>query len=431
MKRIAFFLPALILLSLPLLSQTAGSDPGFGIKFSGFVRSDIFFDTRQTVAARDGAFHLWPQKALFDNNGIDINARSNFNMLAILSRLTGTITGPDAFGAKTSGIIESDFFGQANDNISLVRLRIAYIKLSWDKTDLMIGQFWNPFFFTDNIPSTTSINSGTPFNSFGRNPQVRFTTRAGGFTFLAAALSQRDFASYASGGNGPASASSTYLRNAALPDLHLQIHFNHASDGDASILAGAGIAYKSIVPRLSVPTIIPAGNLEVDEHISGLSAVAFARLTTKPVVIKLYARYGENLTDMLSPGGYGVTGTTSLPGGYERTYAPLRVNSIWADMQTRGKTFQTGIFGGWLINRGTREELSGTTNSLFGNAQEIGAMFRIAPRVNFISGKTKFSFETEYTSASFGDGTYDNHGLPLNKTTVGNTRFIFTSVYSF
>jgi hypothetical protein len=424
MKRSILFLLSFCISILPLLSQTTGGDPAFGIKFSGFVRSDIFFDSRQTVAAREGVFLLWPAKEQLDVNGDDLNARSNFNMLAILSRLSGAITGPDAFGAKTTGTIELDFFGQANDNISLVRLRHAFLKLTWKNTDLLIGQTWNPFFVADNIPSTASINSGTPFNSFARNPQVRLTMKLSGFTIMAAALSQRDFASYASNFAGAATPSSTYLRNAAVPDMHFQIHYGLNSTAGVSLLTGAGIAYKTIVPRLSYSSLIPPfATTKVDESISGLSAFAFARLITKPVTLKVYARYGENLTDLLSPGGYGITGVT--PVGV--TYAPIRINSLWVDLQTNGAKFQTGIFGGYLINNGTKEE----TGMIYGNANEIGGMMRIAPRINFISGKTKFSFETEYTTGDFGDGTYDIHGVPLNTTTVGNLRLVFTSIYTF
>jgi hypothetical protein len=428
MKRTLFILMGMAVSIIPLLSQNSAGEPSFGIKFSGFVRSDIFFDTRQTVAAREGVFLLWPQKAQFDIAGQDLNAKSNFNMLAILSRVSGAITGPDAFGAKTSGMIEFDFFGQANDNISLVRLRHGYLKLTWKNTDLLIGQYWNPFFLTDNIPSTTSINSGTPFNSFARNPQVRLTVKAGDLSLMAAALSQRDFANYASSGTAAATASSTYLRNSAIPDLHLQAHYNIKADNGISLLTGAGIAYKTIVPRLSAPLLFPVGTIAVEESISGLSAIAFARLTTKPVTLKLYARYGENLTDLLSPGGYGIIGPV-VPIGYDQLYAPVRIRSFWADLQTNGARFQTGVFAGYLVNGGTKKEI--LENMVFGNAQEITSMMRVAPRVNFISGKTKFSFETEYTKAGFGDGTYDNHGVPQNEISVGNLRFIFTSIYSF
>ncbi len=35
-------------------------EKNFGVKFSGFVKNDFFYDTRQTVAAREGHFLLWP-----------------------------------------------------------------------------------------------------------------------------------------------------------------------------------------------------------------------------------------------------------------------------------------------------------------------------------------------------------------------------------
>ncbi len=60
------------------------------------------------------------QLRILDMNGDDINAGTNFNMLAIQSRISLALSGPDALGAKTSGLIEGDFFAQANDNIDLV-----------------------------------------------------------------------------------------------------------------------------------------------------------------------------------------------------------------------------------------------------------------------------------------------------------------------
>ena len=67
-------------------------------------------------------------------NNIDINAKSGFNILSIQSRLTGKITGPDAFGAKTSGQLEGEFFGTADSDVNGFRLRHAFVKLDWENT---------------------------------------------------------------------------------------------------------------------------------------------------------------------------------------------------------------------------------------------------------------------------------------------------------
>ena len=125
-----YIIVALALLCTVAVSAQEKEESKFGVKISGFVKNDFFWDSRQTVAAREGHFLLWPQPEFIDENGEDINAKASFNFLAIQSRLTGTITGPDAFGAKTSGLIEGDFFAQANAHIDLFRLRHAFVKLN-------------------------------------------------------------------------------------------------------------------------------------------------------------------------------------------------------------------------------------------------------------------------------------------------------------
>ena len=47
------------------------------IKFeaSGFIKSDIFFDSRQNVEALEGLLHIFPKDESLDENGKDINAK--------------------------------------------------------------------------------------------------------------------------------------------------------------------------------------------------------------------------------------------------------------------------------------------------------------------------------------------------------------------
>jgi len=120
--------------------------PLFGIIFSGYVKTDIFFDTRQTNGLRDGHFLLFPEPVKADADGKDINAKSAYNILSIQTRLAGSIWGPDALGAKTSGYFEAEFFGNVNPNINTLRLRHAWIKLAWPRTELLVGQWWHPMF---------------------------------------------------------------------------------------------------------------------------------------------------------------------------------------------------------------------------------------------------------------------------------------------
>ena len=128
----------LIVLLLPIL--TIAQKKKVKLKFSGFVKSDVFWNSRQSVAVREGHFYLYPKNELLDMNGDDVNAKSDFNILSIQTRLKLAITGPDAFGAKTSALIEGAFFGTTDPDINGFRLRHAYAKLNWTNTELLVGQ---------------------------------------------------------------------------------------------------------------------------------------------------------------------------------------------------------------------------------------------------------------------------------------------------
>ena len=145
------------------------------VKISGFVWTESIFDTRQTVNARENDVLLYPANELLDANGEDINAKSNFNMLNIHSRANLKITAPSFLNAKVSGLIEGDFVGSANDKIGLFRLRHAMVKLNWDKSELLAGQYWHPMFPTDVFPQVVSWNAGVPFHPLDRSAQLRYS----------------------------------------------------------------------------------------------------------------------------------------------------------------------------------------------------------------------------------------------------------------
>lgn len=405
------------------LAVDAQEESKFGIKFSGFIKNDFFWDSRQTVAAREGHFLLWPSPELLDENGEDINANPNFNFLAVQSRIGISVSGPDAFGAKTSGLIEGDFFAQANDNINLLRLRHALIKLNWTHLELMAGQFWNPFFVTGCFPGTVSFNTGTPLQSFARNPQLRLTYKTGGLSILAAALSQRDFTSV--GENG---ANSSYLRNSSIPDLHFQVHFGTSKESGLNILTGAGLAYKTIVPRTSSSPFTGSRTYKVKEKVSGLSAIAFSKLTTDPVTVKLQVRYGENISDLLAISGFGVSNMVDLNTG-EREYTPLKSMTFWGEVHTNGNP-QVGVFGGLTSNNGSKEELLFPGTDVFGRATTIRTLYRISPRIAYNSGKVRIAAELEYTNAAYGSG-YNEFYIPSETTSVGNMRVLMAIFYFF
>ena len=181
-------------------SQKSEKKNNIKINFSGFIKNDYFWDTRQTVSAREGHFMLFPAPVKLDPDGVDINSSPNFNFLSIQSRIRVNVTGFRALNADITGKLEADFFGQLNPNINLLRLRLAYVDIDWGNTELRFGQDWIPMFITDCFPGTVSFNTGSPIQPFGRNPQVKLTQKFGKFKLIGVAMAHRDYADRGAGG---------------------------------------------------------------------------------------------------------------------------------------------------------------------------------------------------------------------------------------
>jgi len=270
-KQLSVVLIALLGLTYYGYGQAKKADKKTGIKWGGFVKVDYMADTHQTVTAREGHFLLFPTA---DGPNSD---RANFNILAVQTRLKGSFSGPDFFGWKTSGVIEGAFFGQANANINSFRLRHAFVKLSNDKVEIIMGQYWHPMFVTAVFPGTYSFNTGVPFQPFSRNPQLRITTK-GKVKFIAVMFSERDFAS-----RGPIGTTSKYVRDAFIPQLHAQLQFV----GKSSV-GGFGVNLKSMRPTLAA------------DNVTNTSFITYFKTKSGSTTFKLEGVYGENMSDLLS-----------------------------------------------------------------------------------------------------------------------------------
>jgi hypothetical protein len=403
-----------LFISISTIHSQDKQDSKWGINFSGFVKTDFIFDSRQTVNAREGHFLFFPQPEFLDKKGNDLNAKPSFNILSIQTRLNGKITGPDAFGAKSSAMIEAEFFGTSDADINGFRLRHATINLDWEKTSIMAGQYWHPMFVTDCFPGTISFNTGAPFQPFTRNPQLRLTQKlSNNFSAILAAYSERDFQDY-----GPVGQSSVYLRNAVIPGLHLQFQYK-----TNKVLFGVGGDYKTLKPRLYT-----ANNDPTDEKVSSMAIEGYTKLNLEPVTIKLEGIYGKNLANMFMLGGYAVK---SMDTAKYETYTPINIFSFWGDI-SGGKTIEIGLFGGYTKNLGADDNVLGVgTANYFARGSNVDGLFRLSPRVAFNSGKVKLAFELEYTSAAYGTPNNLNKGKVENTTSVANARGLMAFFYYF
>jgi len=400
----------------PAAAQAEKAAPAFGISLSGFVKTDIFYDSRQTVSFREGHFFLFPKGPVADPDGADINARSGFNILSVQTRLVGKITGPDALGAKTSAYVEAEFFGTSDADVNGFRLRHGYLKLSWAKSELLVGQSWHPMFIAESFPDVVSFDTGAPFQPFNRSPQVRYTRMFGKVSLVATALAQRDFAS-----NGPDGTSSVYLRNAALPEFNLK--FQVASKNDSrktETVAGVGTDVMKLAPR-----IVTAAGYETDESVTGLAAMAFFKQKWAKWTWKAEAVWGQNLHHLTMLGGYAVRGVVDEV-RLDWSYTPIDTLSCWTEVQTNGTPWQTGLFAGYSKNLGSRHTISGAN---YARGFNIGELYRLSPRLVYNIGKMRFAGEAELTAASY--GTPDVFGKVREARFVRNLRLLFAAYYFF
>ncbi len=391
------------------------------LTFSGFIKYDIFYDTRQTVNAREALVTLYPANTFLDASQRDINARSGMNMLGIHSRLRSEIRGPSFFSAKSTGLVEVDFYGNENKHFSDlngVRLFNAYMKLNWPTTELVIGQDWHPMSIQGFFPGVIAFSAGAPFHPMSRNPQIRVRQSFGNASLLGAALFQRDFT-----GTGPDGPGSHYLRNSGIPNIHLQ-----ALHGNDSLIvsAGIGVDYKKIVPRLfytnTQGTIFKSG-----QSLSSISLTGFISIRSKMFSLKTQGVFAQNAYDLLLLGGYAESHYTD-DNNVEAKYRNLNTASGWIDIQSNRRVFNFGVFCGYTKNLGAGNKTDG---AFYARGADINSIYRIAPRLIYASGAVGVSLEGEYTTASYGVQNGNGKGKVANPVPVTNLRTLLSVKYSF
>jgi len=405
----------ILLLTIPLFAQDRNENK---VRFdiSGFVKSDIFFDSRQNVEALEGLLLIFPKDIELDENGRDINANSSWGMVDIATRVRGKIKGPDVLGAKLTGLVEVDWTGIAGKSTtSRVRLRHAYSKLSWENTEILFGREWHPMFVKEVYPSVMSLNTGIPFQPFNRSPMLQISHRIGKLKLIGAAISQSDYLS--SGLDGK---SNQYIRNSNIPNLHLQLQYK-----PGNFLLGAALDYKSIMPRTSTESLINENAVFVtNEKVNTYALMGFFKYQSQKLELKAKAIYGQNLSESIMPGGYGVSALDSITGFEE--YTPFNHMYTWGNIIYGNKT-KFGLFAGYTKNLGTENPIVG---DVYGMALDVDYIYRIAPNISHTFNKLMLAVELEYTVAAYGDSA-DNY---MNYTTsheVSNTRVMFSMFHYF
>ena len=404
----------------------AQSDEKSTLKFYGFVRIDAFTDTYKGVDAAYDLFYLLP---LYANSGgiEDFNEQRSSNITAVASRLGVKINFPDVAGAKATGLLEFDFAGNLKSDPTLFRIRQAYSLLTWEKSSLLIGQTWHPFFGNSNVPVVAGLNTGAPFSCFNRSPMIRYNMKMGDLTVSASAVSEMQY-------NSPMIDQTNYSylfspnhakRNGVIPELVLSAEWT-----SKAFTLGAGGAYNRIKPRMMISGT--EGNAKADEFLNSTAWMAYARYKKEKLMILAKTFYGDNMSHLVLPGGYGIATHDEATGAETYTNFTTVTNSFNV---VYGTKWQLGFFAGYGKNLGSKDALwnsdSGKAKT-YGSFMNMQTMYRVAPHISLNLNRFKLIAEYEITTANYGTGSINlSDGLYNTTHRATNNRIILVMSHYF
>ncbi len=394
-------------------TPAAPAEKEWDVSLYGFVRTDYIWDTRKSLQVREYNLNLYPLDESLDANGKDINDAGASNFLSVVSRLGVKAKGPNVWGAKTSGTLEGDFFGNTEGSIGQLRLRHAFVSLEWSKTTVTMGQTWYPTFIPEVFPGVANFSTGIMFNPFGWASQVRVKHNlSNSISFALTAYKEREFTTATATGGTQNSASF----NSSLPTFHGQFQFKNKS-----WIAGLGAEFKSLQP------LTVSNGLVSDEKVNSLSFVGYLKYNNDKFHIKAYGITGENMYNLVMLGGF--AGYTT-PGQVEK-YEATKTTSFWLDVASNGKKIAPGFFFGYTKNDGTGKD-GATALYMRGisGTRGVDNVWRTSARVDFKQNKFRITPELEYTKATWGDLKSDA-SIGGNTNDVANFRAMVSCVYSF
>ena len=267
-----------------------------------------------------------------------------------------------------------------------------------------------------------NLNTGSPFQPFGRAPQIRYRHNNGALQLQAAAVWQSQFKSHgptADDGTGKGNARNQYPhKNSNIPEIALGIDYK--ANG---WIAGVGIDMLSIAPRTKA--IGGDGStFKVDERLTTVSYEAHVKYQKDKLFFAAKSVLGANFTHTSMLGGYGIKAEDAKTG--KREYTPFRNSSNWINI-VYGKKWKPGVFFGYIKNLGTADDMVSTT--YYGTGTNIDQLFTGTFELTYNVPHWKIGAEYNYTSAWYGKTQKD--GKVTDTHAVGNNRLVLSATYSF
>ncbi len=386
----------------------------------GFVSTDLFFDSRQVLAVRDGFAILWPKRVLCDKFGHDINDHGDWNLTSVHTRF-GLLAKwkPSWPDTLLKGVVEGDFLGVNERFTASYRLRLAYLEVQTSKWSFLAGQYWHSLFTLDCFPDTISFGNGLPMEPLTRVPQVRFTYKHKKGELVLMAGSQRDFASV-----GVLGFDTGLIRNSVIPNLDFRLSFFPKKN----VVIGANLDYKRLVPRIET-----AKGFAVNEKIDSIICQVYGAYNGERFYFRSKFVYGQNGADQLLLSGFAVKTRDPITG--KETYENTQTLTCWADTVywLKDKKTNFGVFGGFAKNIGSQDNLfiDPQTNQpvVFAFDPDIDYVYRVSPRMRYKTKNFQFGLELEITHIAY--GTLDKRARVVNPCPTHNVRLLAELLYFF
>jgi len=415
-------------------------------KLSGFIKNDVFYDTRQYEYIVEGLFNAYPKNKLLDSNGKDLNQNDEITMVNMSSRLKLNVTGLKIANANLKGYIEVDFTGSSD--FTGLRLRQAYTQADWKKFSILLGRTWHPLFVTQAYPTVNSFNTGAPFGVFIRNPMATFTYKPWvWFNIHFSAISQSTSADFGPNDGDSKFFKADYLRHSVLPNLNLRTDFITKNS-----FFGFAVDYKELRPRLFTRSLTDiTKTYSTDQRVKSFIFMSFYKYSSDKLDIRLRAMYQQNGTEHFMFGGYAVSNIDSVTGAEE--YTPINYANAWINV-LYGKKFKIGFFAGFSKNLGAGKNIVNLADYKYLTSRfpanndykiaayysrgvdekggfDIAYAYRICPMFVYTVDKFSIGMDFEYTAAAYGKFDVNNKGKVSDTYEVFNFRTLLTLMYNF
>ncbi len=418
----------LCLMGTSLLAQNDSNR--VSVKPYGFIRNYLTFDSRKTYTVVGGEYNMMPYDELWnEDHSEDLNDVASLQMQALTSRFGLDITGAHLLGWNLSGKLEGDFGGFGTNN-TVLRLRLAYLKLSRNGSEFLLGQDWHPL--SGNImPEVLGMAAGAPFRPHSRTPQIRGIRYFGHFGYTAALLWQLQYMN-----NGPTSASNpastasvVFAHNAIIPEAFLGINYKNGA-----WYAQVGADAQLLRPRTHA--LLGGVTHKVDETVSSFTPTVYAQYVYGRWSVKLRTLLAQNTSHLNQMVGYGVTGVND-DGSWN--YSPMKASISYLNI-AYGHKYRFNLFLGYMKNMGTDANLwidpsTGNYHIYMkggDNFCHLNSIYRIAPSISFNTKAFNVGIEYEFTGATYGDINSDgtiSHNDNLHQ--VVNHRICALVKYNF